>query len=402
MSICFPGCRYPDSAGLNENRRRRVRDPGGAPAAREENRMEQNKKRILIIEDDELNRAVLESVFEDDYEILEAADGQEGLEQLKANEDRICAILLDLIMPVMDGITFLHRISESGLQNDIPIFVVSAYQSTPSISEAYRMGVMDVIAKPVVPFIITRRVNSVIELFAARRQLSSEVQSQQAELMRQQQIIGLNNGMIEVLFAAIEFRSGETGEHVRKIRRITETMLTETSLGAGFSQTEILCIAVASMLHDIGKISIPDAVLNKPGRLTDEERQIMQTHTTLGEQFLGNIPQLKNHEIFSYACDIALHHHERWDGRGYPEGLKGDEISIPAQVVSIADVYEALLSKRVYKDAYSRDKAVQMILNGECGVFSQRLLDAFVECEPKLYAALYPAEPGEEQAADEQ
>ena len=238
--------------------------------------MEQNKNCILIIEDDDLNRAVLQSVFEDDYEILEAADGQEGLEQLKANEDRICAILLDLIMPVMDGITFLHRVSESGLQNDIPIFVVSADQSTPSISEAYRMGVMDVIAKPVVPFIITRRVNSVIELFAARRQLSSEVQSQQAELMRQQQqIIGLNNGMIEVLFAAIEFRSGETGEHVRKIRRITETMLTETSLGAGFSQTEILCIAVASMLHDIGKISIPDAVLNKPGRLTDEERQIM-------------------------------------------------------------------------------------------------------------------------------
>lgn len=348
--------------------------------------MNNEKKSILIVEDEEINRAVLMSVFEDDYDFIEAENGQQGLEMLYANEDRICAILLDNIMPVMDGITFLRRVAETGLQTRIPIFVVTADQSTPSVFEAYRLGVVDVIAKPVVPYVITRRVNSIIELFEARKQLSSEVREQQNRLLaQQQQIIELNDGMMEALFAAIDFRSGETGAHVRRIRNLTQTLLEETELGAEFSQEEILGISMASMLHDIGKISIPDAVLHKPGRFNDEERKIMQTHTTLGVELLNRIPQLQKHEIYKYACDIILHHHERWDGNGYPEGLKGDEISTAAQVVSIADVYEALLSKRVYKDAYDREKTLNMIISGECGIFGPKLLKAFEQCEPKLF-----------------
>lgn len=351
------------------------------------------KNCVLIVDDDEINRSILVELFEEQYQIIEAENGEIGLELLRKNKDKICAVLLDNIMPVMDGLTFLRKADEERLQAEIPVFVVSADQRTPSLMEAYRLGVMDVIAKPVVPYVITRRVNSVIELFDARKQLSSEVREQREKLLvQQQQIIELGSGMMDALFAAIEGRSGETGGHVRRIRRLTEILLTETELGAASSQEEILAISMASMLHDIGKISIADAVLNKPGRFNEEERRIMQTHTTLGVEILKKIPQMKTQGIYKYACDIILHHHERWDGRGYPEGLKGDEISTAAQVVSIADVYEALLSKRVYKDAYSREKAIRMITAGECGVFNPKLLEAFLSCEPALYESLFQEE----------
>lgn len=352
--------------------------------------MSDEKKIILIVDDSEMNRAVLMTAFDDEYDFIEAEDGLDGLQKLTQNSDRICAVLLDIIMPVMDGITFLQKMKETGLQKQIPVFVVTADQSTPSVMEAYKLGAMDVIAKPAMPFVIKRRVNSIIELFSARKQLSSEVLAQQKRLLeQQQQIIELNNGLTEALFAAIEFRSGETGRHVRRIRFITETLLEKTELGKGISQAERTSISIAAMLHDIGKISIPDAVLNKPGRFTDEERKLMQTHTTLGVQFLNKIPQLKNHAIYPYAADIILHHHERWDGKGYPDGLKGDEISTAAQLVSIADVYEALLSKRVYKDPYTRETALEMISSGKCGTFSPKLLDAFFKCEPILYEAMF-------------
>lgn len=353
--------------------------------------MEPKKNCLLVIEDDELNREVLKSVFEDDYDILEAENGLKGIEILEQNSDRICAVLLDLMMPVMDGISFLKNIAETGIQSEIPVFVITGDQSTPSIAEAYRLGVMDVIAKPVVPYVITRRVNSVIELYTARKQLSSEVQEQRNRMVEQQkQIIDLNDGMIEALFTAEEFRSGETGSHVRNIRKITEIMLTETDLGKGLTPSEISCISRAAMMHDIGKISIPDAILNKPGRLTDDERKIMQTHTTLGLEIINKIPQFRKHEIYDYACDIILHHHEKWDGKGYPEGLAGNEISVCAQVVSIADVYEALLSKRVYKDPYSRDETVKMIVDGKCGVFGPELLEQFLKVEPIIFREIFP------------
>ena len=244
---------------------------------------------------------------------------------------------------------------------------------------------MDVISKPVVPYIVQRRVQSVIELYQARRSLSCKVESQQARLLRQaQEIIRLNQGMVEALATAIEFRSEESGAHVQRIHDITRHLLSRTELGQGLSPGEIEEIALASILHDVGKIAVPDAILNKPGRLTPEEFAVMKTHTVQGARLLGQIPQLRRYGAYRYAVDIARHHHERWDGRGYPDGLKGDEISVWAQVVSLADVYDALSCKRVYKDAFPRERVLEMIREGECGVFSPRLLACFFSVEEEL------------------
>ena len=340
---------------------------------------------LLIVDDDVINRGILENIFLPFYTIEEAENGRVGLEKILAEPDRLCAILLDVVMPEMDGIEVLKHLLEQDLLNKIPVFLITAEASDSTMKEAYQMGVMDVISKPVVPYVVQRRVNSVVELFRARKRLGNVVQQQQFELLQQaQQIIELNQGMIEALSTAIEFRSGESGSHVRRIHDITKFLLTNTKLGDGMSEEKIEQIALASIMHDVGKIAIPDAILEKPGKLTAEEFDIMKTHTIQGAQLLDKIPQMKEHASYQYAYDIARHHHERWDGKGYPDGLKGDEISIWAQVVSLADVYDALISKRVYKDAFSCEEALRMIADGQCGIFNPRLLDSFFSVEKQI------------------
>ena len=340
---------------------------------------------LLIVDDSEINRAILAEIFRGMYRLEEAENGQEALEKIQSLGGEICAILLDVIMPVMDGISLLRELAGRGLPQKIPVFLITAETSGSVIQEAYGLGVMDVISKPVVPYMVQRRVNSVIELFQARKRLNSVVEKQRSEILEQsRRILELSLGMIEALSTAIEFRSGESGEHVRRIHDITKFMLEKTKLGRGLSQEEISHIALASIMHDVGKIAIPDAILNKPGRLTPEEFEIMKTHTVQGCTLLEKIPQLRSLPAFEYAYDIARHHHERWDGRGYPDGLKGSEISVWSQIVSLADVYDALVSKRVYKDAFGFDEAVQMILDGKCGAFSPELLDCFLSVEPQI------------------
>ena len=340
---------------------------------------------ILIVDDDEINRAILENIFSPFYAIEERENGKLGLEAALSQRDRLCAVLLDVVMPEMSGIEVLRALAEEGFPSQIPVFLITAEASGDTMKEAYQLGVMDVISKPVIPYVVERRVNPVVELFRARKRLGNVVERQQSALLRQaEQIIELNRGMIESLSTAIEFRNGESGEHVRRIHDITRYMLEHTSLGAGMSPEDIDAIALAAIMHDVGKIAIPDAILNKPGRLTPEEFEIMKTHTIQGAQMLERIPQMRELGAYRYACDIARHHHERWDGRGYPDGLKGDEISIWAQIVSLADVYDALVSKRVYKDAFGREKALRMIRDGECGTFNPELLECFFQVEQEL------------------
>lgn len=342
---------------------------------------------LLIIDDAEVNRAVLDSIFSPTYAVEQASNGQEGLELILRRRECICAVLLDVVMPVMDGIELLRRLAENSLLSQIPVFLITAEASSEVTRLAYDLGVVDVISKPVIPYVVERRVNSVVELYQARKRLGGVVEHQQSRLLEQaQQIVDLSIGMIEALSTAIEFRSGESGSHVRRIRDITALLLRKTELGDGLSSEQIDQIALAAVMHDVGKIAIPDAILNKPGRLTPEEFEIMKTHTVQGGILLAKIPQMRSQPIYEYAYDIALHHHERWDGRGYPEGLKGDEISVWAQIVSIADVYDALVSARVYKGAFSFEEAVQMIASGQCGVFSPRLLRCFLSVEGQLRA----------------
>ena len=353
---------------------------------------EKTQAAILIVDDDAVNRAILEQIFSGRYRVLEAENGRDGLGEILAAPERLCAVLLDVVMPEMDGLEVLRRLREAELLEELPVFLITAEASDRVVKEAYALGVMDVIGKPVVPYVVERRVQSVIELFQARRRLSRTVVDQQERLLEQaERMVSLSQGMIESLAAAIEFRSEESGDHVRRISRITGRLLTGTQLGRGLSREDVRQIALASVLHDVGKIAVPDAILNKPGRLTAEEFEIMKTHTVQGAALLDRIPQLHEHPAYRYARDIARHHHERWDGRGYPDGLKGEEISLPAQVVSLADVYDALSCKRVYKNALPREQVLEMIRDGACGVFNPKLLDGFFAVEGEL-AGMYRKE----------
>lgn len=341
---------------------------------------------ILIVDDDAINRKLLAKLFSEFYTIKEAENGREGMEQILDSSNSFCAILLDVLMPEMNGIQVLRQMKQLGLLEKIPVFLITAESGAYVMKEAYELGVMDVISKPVVSFMVLRRVRSVIELFEARKHLSTVVENQNIALLNQaEKIIQLNQGMIEALATAIEFRNEESGGHVQRISAITRIMLENTALGAGLDKREIENIVTASIMHDVGKITIPDAVLTKPGKLTAEEYEVMKSHTTKGVTILESIPQLRESGIYDYACDIARHHHERWDGGGYPDGLVGTEISPWAQVVSLADVYDALTCKRVYKPSFPREQVMQMICTGQCGLFNPRLLDSFLSVEDRLY-----------------
>ena len=340
---------------------------------------------ILIVDDDVINRKILEKIFADSYEIREAATGLIGMAEILHHKSRLCAVLLDMIMPGMDGLDVLRHMREMGLSERIPVFLITAEGGEDVMKEAYELGAMDVIAKPVVPYIVRRRVETVIDLFLSRQHLGNVVQSQQEALLKQaEQLIQMNQGMIEALATAIEFRDGETGDHVKRICELTRYVLTHTEFCPDLSEKDVEDIAQASILHDVGKIRIPDAILTKPGRFTPEEFEVMKLHTVRGVELLEAIDQLRDSDIYQYACDIARHHHERWDGNGYPDHLKKDEISPWAQVVSLADVYDALNNKRVYKPAFSREKVLEMIWGGQCGIFNPRLLDCFFSVEEEL------------------
>ncbi len=344
-----------------------------------------NKNCILIVDDDFINRELLKNVFSSQFTFEEAENGITGLAQIEKHKDKLCAIILDVEMPEMTGIEVLEEISRRGITETIPTFLITAYDDSELVEEAYRFGVMDVVSKPVSAVVVERRIKSVIELFSAREQLHEIVKGQEIKLSeKSKEMDNLHRGTLEALATAIEFRDTESGQHVSRIYGMTKYILTYTAFGAGLSNDNIENIARGAIMHDVGKIAISDVVLNKPGKLTKEEFEIMKLHTVKGAELLEKISHIQAHESYMYATEIAKHHHERWDGKGYPDGLAGNDISIAAQVVSIVDVYDALVSERVYKAAYSPDKAVDMIKNGECGMFNPKLIECFLEAEPVI------------------
>lgn len=319
------------------------------------------------------------------FEVVATDNGPLALQYVADEPEKFSAILLDIEMPIMDGLEMLARLSERGVPTKIPVFLITASGDDRSVTYAYDHGVMDVLSKPVNPAIVWRRVTSVIELYEKRNKFEVEVKKKTRELeWRNQQLDEMNMGMIEALATATEFRSEESGEHVRRIRKITELFLEDEDIGSEYSDEDKNQIARASMLHDVGKIGVEDKILNKPGRLDADEFEKMKQHTVLGYRMLENIKQLKGLPFYDYARTIALYHHERWDGRGYPEHLSGNEIPLCAQIVSVADVYDALVSKRVYKDPLPHGEAVQMIRDGKCGLFNPRLLACFERIEDKI------------------
>lgn len=344
------------------------------------------KNTILIVDDIEINRTILAEIFKDEYNILEASNGVQALEIINGNT--ISALLLDLIMPEMNGLGVLEELNKNGKIKKIPVFLITAANSTETLLEGYNLGAIDVIAKPFMPHFLKCRVNNVIELYRHRNELEDIVAEQVERLSN------LNQSMVETLATIIEFRDCESGEHVKRICGLTKILMKQVSSMYPeyyLPKEEIDKIVTSSILHDVGKISIPDRILNKPGRLTKEEFEVMKQHTVLGCEILQKIPNIIDKGIYDYSYDICRHHHERFDGRGYPDGLKGDDISIWSQVVSVVDVYDALTAKRVYKKAFSHETAVNMIFNGECGVFNPKVLKAFDASMDKIIKRQYKA-----------
>lgn len=329
--------------------------------------------KILIVDDMEINRTILVEGFKDKYETLEAEDGIQAIELLDSNDD-IAAVLLDLIMPNKDGLEVLRHMNEKSYIMHMPVFIITAANSESMLSSAYNLGAVDIIMKPFMMNFLKCRIGNMIELFRHRNDLEEIVAEQCARLS------GLNQSLVETLATIIEFRDCESGEHVKRMCNFTGIIMTKLSNmypEYHMPKAEIDKIVTASILHDVGKIAIPDSILNKPGRLTQEEFETMKLHTVKGCDILDQIPDIMEKDIFDYCYDICRHHHERWDGRGYPDKLKGDEITIWSQAVALADVYDALTSPRVYKAAFDHETAVKMINNNECGVFNPKVLEAF-------------------------
>ena len=350
---------------------------------------EKLKQQILIVDDSEINREILKEILKEDYRILEAANGEECLEQLERYGTGISLVLLDIVMPEMDGFEVLAAMNQNHWIEDIPVIMISSEDSDSYIRRAYEMGVSDYISCPFDAKIVYQRVLNMIKLYAKQRRLIRLVTRQIYEKERN------NRMLIGILSQIVEFRNGESGLHVIHINLITQLLLEQLVKKTGkyqLSWEDRLLIATASALHDIGKIGIDEKILNKPGKLTKEEFEIMKTHTLIGAQMLDNLDMYRNEKLLNLAYEICRWHHERYDGKGYPDGLVGEEIPISAQVVSLADVYDALVSERVYKKAFSHEKALEMIQNGECGTFNPLLLQCMTEAQDKLKTMMEVAE----------
>lgn len=346
------------------------------------------KQKILIVDDSEINRAMLKEILGESYEYLEAENGLRAIEILRRRTD-IALVLLDLIMPEMDGFDVLRVMQCYAWQEEIPVIVISAAEDTRSVERAYDMGVADYIRRPFERVMVLRRVKNALMLYAKQKRLTRLVTDQVYEKE--------HNGvlMISILSHVVEFRNSESGQHVLHIRTLTDLLLHQLVQKTDryqLDESDISLISTASALHDIGKIMIPEEILNEPGRLTEEEYAAIKTHTTEGARILKGLAIGQDEPLVKVAHAICRWHHERWDGGGYPDRLKGDEIPIAAQVVALADVYDALTSERCYKQSYSHEKAVDMILHGECGSFNPLLMECLKESSELLRTELQRSE----------
>lgn len=349
------------------------------------NRPKKNSARILVVDDSAINREMINDMLSDDYDIIEAANGEEALKILKEHVYDIDLVLLDIIMPVVDGFGVLDVMKRYHWTDDTPVIMISTETSQSYIRKAYELGVTDYIRRPFDSFVIHKRVSNTLMLYRKQKKLLGALEEQIYENEKN------NRMMINVLAHIVEFRNGESGMHVHHIRQLTSILLqklTEKTDKYHLTENDMLLISTASSLHDIGKISIDDKILNKPGKLTADEFEIMKTHSVIGSEMLFDLHSTHNYPLFDKAYEICRWHHERYDGKGYPDGLKGEEIPISAQVTSLADVYDALTSNRCYKKAYPHEKAMEMILDGQCGAFNPLLLECLTECEKQVLTEL--------------
>ncbi|WP_051226483.1 response regulator [Butyrivibrio sp. MC2013] len=348
----------------------------------------ESKPTLLIVDDSEINRGVLTEIFKDKYTILEAENGKQAMALIVKSRMFLAGILLDINMPEMDGFEVLTEINKVNLLERMPVIMITGETSKETEHLCYEKGVTDVVYKPFDSIVVRQKVNHAVELFDVRNHLQTRVDEQTKVLRKQYDQIKeqrdymkeTNTRIIDTVCTIVEFRNLESGYHLKRIRESVK-ILGKYVMGMfpemGLTAHRLEIIAGASAMHDLGKICIPDSILLKPGKLTKDEFEVMKSHTTRGCEILKMLADVQDKEYYEASYDICRHHHEKYDGNGYPDGLKGDEISLAAQLTSIADVYDALISDRVYKAAYSMDKAYSMIVNGECGAFNPKLMEAF-------------------------
>ena len=347
--------------------------------------------KILIVDDAQINREMLRVIFEEQYEIIEASDGDEAIKQIKRHENEIVLIFLDRIMPGKSGIDVLKFMNLRGLIEHIPVIMVTGDNSVNDDVATYEYGAADIIYKPFEPAILSRRAENLIELYKKREKIDEELAERTKELEESRRQLSENNEfLVNALGSIVEFRSAESGEHVQRVSIFTRIILNYIRVNCpeyGLTTADIGIMAQAAALHDVGKIAIADSILNKPGKLTDEEFAEMKKHTIYGCEILERFHQ-GDSDFFKYCYEICRWHHEKYDGRGYPDGLKGEDIPIWAQAASLADCFDALVNKRVYKDAFPIETAFDMIKQGECGVFSEKMLKCFEMAQPEFTEAV--------------
>lgn len=343
------------------------------------------KEKILIADDSEMNQMLLEEILSDKYEYVMAKDGTEAVDILEKNED-IDLVMLDINMPKMDGFGVLEIMNLRHWISEVPVIIISSESDVDFIRRGYDLGASDYISRPFDLTVVRRRVENTIMLYARQKRLVRLVEEQVYEREK------TNNTMINILSHVIEYRNNESGQHILHVRMMTDILLRrliEITDKYPLTETDISMIASVSALHDIGKISVPKAILNKPGKLDPEEWEIMKSHAAIGDSMLSDIGMQQSETLMNLAHEICRWHHERWDGRGYPDGLKGDEIPISAQVVAMADVYDALTSERCYKKSFDHATAIKMITNGECGAFNPLLIQCLLDVQDQLFENMH-------------
>ena len=346
------------------------------------------RHKVLIVDDSPLNRELLSQILASDFDTIEAENGRECLRILNEYRSGISLVLLDIVMPVMNGFEVLDAMNENRLIDDVPVIMISADSTDVNIRKAYEMGVSDYILRPFDGRIVSRRVDTIIKSHTRQRRLLSILSEQMNKKDRFAKM------MTEILSQIVEFRNGESRLHTIHISLLTEMLIKQLMKKTDkytFTPEDISRITAAASLHDIGKIGIPESILNKPSRLTPEEFEIAKQHTVIGERILSGLTQYADDPLVTESKQICRWHHERYDGSGYPDQLSGDDIPIAAQIVSVADVYDALASKRAYKEAFSYDRCVQMIADGECGQFNPLLVECIVELKDSIHQ-LYSVE----------
>lgn len=357
------------------------------------------RRTLLIVEAVDLNRQILAEILKDDYDILQAADGEQAQAIIAQKKDELAAILLALVLPKKDGMEVLKWIHENPIYARIPVLVVTGEKDIGTHRRCFDYGVCDLVQKPYDNVLIKKRVQNVVELYNHQWDLEQKLQAQTETLRKQYKLLKMqadelkknNEHIIDIVGSIVEFRNHENGEHVKHVKAFTEIL--GRAMMADYPEYQLdeqnlAMIVAASALHDVGKIAIPDNIVLKPGILTDDERDYLRSHTVRGYEIIESMKGIWGVEYSKYAAEICRFHHERYDGRGYPDNLAGEEIPIAAQIVSLADCYDTMISERTYKEAIAPEEAFLMIVRGECGVFSPKLLEAFRKCKEELERVL--------------